>query len=134
MKEVANKLTESGQYDFCSLTGLEIHNMVKRSPSETPSGYPMKLNKFYKKTFGGVCGLVGNGSSRAVFEGIPLYAEQDMFFFGYMNKTVNSPRFISLSCSTYGTLDDANYVTKAHSSDSVGICQSYFESLKIYDN
>jgi hypothetical protein len=133
LKRLANKLIESGNYDLCYLTDQEIQEIVTGKTGKTSSGNPVDLNRANRKTFGGACGLLMSSSFSSVIDGMPLYSEQDMFFFGYMNKTVNLPRFVGLTCSTTGSLDDANYVTKAHASDSVGLCQSYFESLKIYD-
>jgi hypothetical protein len=114
-------------YDVCT---YDISQIPKNPPSKVAQ---ITTNSTEKKTYGGICGLLSKNTMKAVVNGEPMVIEQDVFYFGYLNKTVDYPRFVSLNCNTGGLESMMSSVTYAHQSDSTGLCVEYFNSLQIHD-
>jgi hypothetical protein len=116
--------------DFCSFEDSEIDRIVSKVPrKEGMTIYPGGE----KKVVNGICGFSAKASIKFSQQGVPLYTELDRIVFGYINKTVNSPRYFILTCNTTGIMEDMNKVKAEHQKDASGLCARYFDSLKVYD-
>jgi hypothetical protein len=121
-------------YDYCSLSDSEIDELLLSLGLFTNDSVEiLQPGKARKITFGGVCGLQIDLSGAVRANETDMYFMQHMFFFGYLNKTVNYPRFVHLNCNTYGPRNQINKVVSSHEKAVNELCPIFFKSLKIYD-
>jgi hypothetical protein len=52
---------------------------------------------------------------------------------GYMNRTVNEPRFVGLSCFSGGKPAVKDKILEIHQKNPPGVCERFFNSLDIQD-
>jgi hypothetical protein len=132
-KKVRESFQNEDNYDLCSLPDSEIKSMIASQGYQQYSrGLSISPN-FKKKTVNGVCGITYSAANSFSEEGIPIFTVIDAFLIGYMNKTVIAPRYVYLHCDTTGYLEQKNTVISVHNSDTTGVCNQFFNSLKIYD-
>jgi hypothetical protein len=130
-----NSINNKEQYDYCSMSDSEIKSLFQNTiPVPDYPGITLRFDSVEKRSFGGMCGLLLNSTSSSTNEDDPLFALQTVFLFGYFNKNLNKPRYVTLNCYTIGYMFTADKVKDYHSVDFDKVCLPYFNSLKVYDN